>query len=76
VFNTNEVFIVNDTRLHKRNIEIVKINENTLLFKGLREGEMLVMQPLINVQEGTKVEIHNQPRGEADQRADSATPGQ
>ena len=76
VFNTNEVFIVNDTRLHKRNIDIVKINENTLLFKGLKEGAMLVMQPLINVQEGTKVEIHNQPRGGTDQQADSATPDQ
>jgi RND family efflux transporter MFP subunit len=63
VFNTNEVFIVNDSRLHKRTIDIVKVNENTLLFKGLQEGEMLVMQPLINVQEGTRVEIHNQPQG-------------
>ncbi|MBS3772320.1 MAG: efflux RND transporter periplasmic adaptor subunit, partial [Bacteroidales bacterium] len=62
VFNTNEVFIVNDTRLHKRNIDIIKVNDNanTLLFKGVEEGEMLVMQPLINVQEGTKVEIHNE----------------
>jgi hypothetical protein len=75
VFNTNEVFIVNDTRLHKRQIDIVKINENTLLFKGIQEGAMLVMQPLINVQEGTKVEIHNQPQGGMDQQADSATPG-
>lgn len=59
VFNTNEVFIVNEARLHKRTIDIVKINKKTLLFKGLKEGEMLVMQPLINVQEGTRVEIHN-----------------
>lgn len=78
VFNTNEVFIVNDTRLHKRTIDIVKINENenTLLFKGLEEGEMLVMQPLINVQEGTIVEIHNQPEVQAglSREDDSATP--
>jgi hypothetical protein len=59
VFNTNEVFIVNDNRLHKRTIDIIKVNENTLLFKGLKEGQMLVMEPLINVTEGTKVEIHN-----------------
>jgi RND family efflux transporter MFP subunit len=65
VFNTNEVFIVNDDRLHKRTINIVKVNEKTLLFKGLKEGEMLVMQPLINVQEGTKVEIHNQPNDQS-----------
>lgn len=76
VFNTNEVFIVNDTRLHKRTIEIIKVNENTLLFKGLEEGEMLVMQPLINVQEGTKVDIHNQPDIQAglSRENDSANP--
>jgi RND family efflux transporter MFP subunit len=70
VFNTNEVFIVNDTRLHKRTIDIVKVNEKTLLFKGLDEGEMLVMQPLINVQEGTKVEVHNQPEAPSGMNAD------
>ncbi|MEF8985404.1 MAG: efflux RND transporter periplasmic adaptor subunit, partial [Bacteroidales bacterium] len=78
VFNTNEVFIVNDTRLHKRNIDIIKVNDNanTLLFKGVEEGEMLVMQPLINVQEGTKVEIHNEPDIQAglSRENDSANP--
>jgi len=73
VFNSNEVFIVNDNRLHKRTIDIVKVNEKTLLFKGISEGDMLVMQPLINVQEGTKVEIHNQPEGQAGMQAPAAT---
>ncbi len=59
VFNTNEVFIVNEGRLHKRQINIIKLNEKTLIFNGLEEGQMLVMQPLINVLEGTLVEIHN-----------------
>lgn len=77
VFNTNEVFIVNDARLHKRNIDIVKVNENTLLFEGLPEKQMLVMQPLINVQEGTRVEIHNEPQEETgkDQESYSEIPG-
>ncbi len=60
VFNSNEVFVVNDDRLHKRVIDIVKVNEKSLLFRGLEKGEMLVMQPLINVQEGTLVEILDQ----------------
>ncbi|MFC2116748.1 efflux RND transporter periplasmic adaptor subunit, partial [Bacteroidota bacterium] len=55
VFNTNEVFVVNN-RLEKRVANIIKMNENTLIFNGLKEGEMLVMQPLINVLEGTLVE--------------------
>ena len=59
-FNTNEVFIIVDGRLQKRTINIVKENETTLLFDGLEEGAVLVMQPLINVQEGTQVIIQGQ----------------
>lgn len=56
VFNTNEVFVIVGNRLEKRVANIVKVNENTVLFNGLEEGEILVMQPLINVLEGTLVE--------------------
>lgn len=55
VFNSNEVFIVVDERLEKRNIEIVKLNAKTLLFRGLEPGSTLVTQALINVHEGTVV---------------------
>lgn len=61
VFNSDEVFIVIDQRLEKRNVEIIKVTERNILFRGVEEGQMLVMEPLINVSEGTKVEIHNQP---------------
>jgi membrane fusion protein (multidrug efflux system) len=56
VFNTNEVFVIVDNRLEKRIANIIKINEKTLVFNGLEEGQVLVMQPLINVLEGTLVE--------------------
>lgn len=55
VFNTDEVFIVNGDRLEKRIIDVVKLNEKTLVFRGLEEGQLLVTQALINVQEGTMV---------------------
>lgn len=55
VFNTDEVFIVNGGRLEKRIIDVVKLNEKTLVFRGLEEGQLLVTQALINVQEGTMV---------------------
>lgn len=57
VFNSNEVFIIVDGRLQKKVITIIKINEKTLLFKGLQEGVELVTQPLINVMEGSAVSI-------------------
>ncbi len=55
VFNTNEVFVVKEGRLQKKTINIIKINERTLLFNGLNEGEIVVTQALINVTEGTEV---------------------
>lgn len=55
VFNSNEVFLVKSNRLQKASIQVVKVNMNTLLFKGLQSGDTLVVQPLVNVYEGTVV---------------------
>ena len=43
--------------MRSRIIDIVKVNEKTLIFNGLEEGTMLVLQPLVNVLEGTFVEV-------------------
>jgi membrane fusion protein (multidrug efflux system) len=56
VFNTNEVFLARSGRLAKERIHVVKVNERTLLFNGLQEGDTLVVQQLINVSEGTLVQ--------------------
>ncbi len=58
VFNTNEVFIVKNGILEKKEIKIEKINEKTLLFSGISENTNLVVQALINVSEGTEVRIN------------------
>jgi membrane fusion protein (multidrug efflux system) len=70
VFNSNEVFLVKDGRLVKRQINIIKTNESTLILNGLDEGEMLVVQPLINVLEGTPVNILGKEKP-SDQKIDS-----
>jgi membrane fusion protein (multidrug efflux system) len=57
VFNTNEVFTVQDSVLKKEEIIIHKVNEKTLIFSGLKEGTELVMEPLINATENMKVHI-------------------
>jgi len=57
VFNSNEVFIIDDGRLLKKEINVIKTSESTLIFNGVEEGLMLVTQPLINVLEGTPVSI-------------------
>lgn len=57
VFNSNEVYIVVDGKLKKREINVLKTNETSLIFNGLEEGTKLVVQPLINVKENTPVGI-------------------
>jgi len=57
VFNSNEVFVVQDSVLMKQEIMVHKINENTLVFSGLPEGTELVMEALINASENMKVNI-------------------
>jgi len=56
VFNSNEVFIARSGRLAKEKINVVKVNESTLIFNGLPEGDSVVVQQLINVSEGTLVQ--------------------
>lgn len=56
VFNSDEVFVVREGRLVKEEIDVIKKNERTLIFKGIPEGDTLVVQQLINVSEGTLVQ--------------------
>ncbi len=57
VFNENEVFIIRDSLLVREVIDIQKISRDKLYFNGLREGEYIVTEPLINATENTKVQI-------------------
>ncbi|MDA3844001.1 MAG: HlyD family efflux transporter periplasmic adaptor subunit [Candidatus Kapabacteria bacterium] len=57
VFNHNHVFVVIDGKLVKESINILKVNEKTLLFNGLEEGTDIVVESLINVKENTVAEI-------------------
>jgi hypothetical protein len=68
VFNTNEVFVIEEGKLRIETINIIKVNTKTLIFNGIEEGKMLVMQPLINVLEGTVVEIQGQEKPTAEKQ--------
>ncbi|NOR75369.1 MAG: HlyD family efflux transporter periplasmic adaptor subunit, partial [Draconibacterium sp.] len=57
VFNSNEVFVIIDGKLKKQEIDIIKTNETTLIFNGLKEGVKIVVEPLVNVQENSPVGI-------------------
>lgn len=59
VFNRNKVFIVEDGKLKINEINILKINEKTLLFAGLPVNTKIVIEPLINATENTEVLTNN-----------------
>ncbi len=49
VFNRNQVYVVKDSALLEvRDIQIEKLREETVLFSGIEEGELVVTQPLVN----------------------------
>jgi membrane fusion protein (multidrug efflux system) len=72
VFNNNEVFMVRQGRLTKEQIDVIKVNDQTYIFRGLPEGDTLVVQQLINVSEGTLVQTDL----EAQERPGPGGPGQ
>jgi len=57
VLNDNQVFVVEKGKLNQKEIKVLKVNEKTLLFSGLNEGDELVVEPLINPRIGMNVEI-------------------
>ncbi len=57
VFNRDEVFIVENDKLIKKRINILKYNEETLIFSGIKEGAELVVEPLVNAHENSAVKI-------------------
>ena len=56
VFNYDEVFVVENERLVKRRVNILKTNDRTLIVNGLDKGAILVNQALLNIEESTLVD--------------------
>ena len=74
VFNANEVFIVENGHLLKRDINILKINKKTIIFRGLQEDIDLIIEPLANATENMSVDIFGREKTENDSiRNDSNT---
>lgn len=59
VYNSDEVFIVNEGKLERKIINVLKINPETIMFNGLDEGVEVVIDPLVNATPGTLVETYN-----------------
>jgi membrane fusion protein, multidrug efflux system len=59
VFNGNMVFVIDSGYLAKQEIELLKTNEKTIIFRGLEEGVEMVVQPLANANANMAVQTQS-----------------
>jgi len=57
IFNKEYVYTITDGKLKKEKVVILKTDESSALFSGLEPGAIVVVEPLVNAQEGTNAEI-------------------
>jgi multidrug efflux pump subunit AcrA (membrane-fusion protein) len=57
VFNYNQVFIVFEGKLFKREVNIIKQNDTSVVFDGLENNVFVVTEPLIDARENSEVKI-------------------
>lgn len=59
VFNKNEVYVVEGEKIHVQTLDIKLFLAETVLVRGLEDGTVVVMEPLINAKDGMKVKLLN-----------------
>ena len=57
LFNSDEIFIIEEGLLKIATVTVAKLNQNTALIRGIQPGVFIVTQPMINVAENTPVKI-------------------
>lgn len=57
LLNKTSVFIVENNQLKTIDLEIVSYQKNTVYVKGVPDGTVIVVEPVINGKDGAKVEI-------------------
>lgn len=57
IINKEYVYTIDNGKLKKEKVVILKNDESSVLFSGLEPGTFVVVEPLVNAQEGTNTEI-------------------
>jgi multidrug efflux pump subunit AcrA (membrane-fusion protein) len=57
LFEGNKLFVIENEQLKIRAIQIEKFNEETVLVSGLKDGDQVVPEPVINARENMDVKI-------------------
>ncbi|MEQ6165667.1 MULTISPECIES: HlyD family efflux transporter periplasmic adaptor subunit [unclassified Ekhidna] len=54
IYNGNEVFVLEDSLLKKKSINVVRLSEEDAIFNGLEQGQELVVEPLLGAYNNMK----------------------
>lgn len=57
VFRNNRVYVVENNLLKEKQINVIKLNDNTLIFNGLKEGELLVVDVPVKASDNMEVDV-------------------
>ncbi len=60
IYNGNEVFVVEDSLLKVRHVNVIRLTDEDAIFNGLQEGDELVVEPLIGAYNNLKVTSREQ----------------
>jgi hypothetical protein len=55
IFDNNKIYVVKDSMLIEKTVNIHKIKNATVLFSGINEGEKVVSEVFLGATEGMKV---------------------
>jgi membrane fusion protein, multidrug efflux system len=57
VVNSNQVYVILKGKLARKDIEVLKVYDESILFRGLEEGIYVITEALVNPVEGNEVEL-------------------
>lgn len=57
LFDLNKIYLVEENQLKERQVIIEKYNEETIIVSGLKDGDQVVPEPVINARENMPVKI-------------------
>ena len=59
IFNKNEVYVVKNNRIFSTSVDIQMFQENTVLARGIKDGTIIVLEPILNAKDSMEVRILN-----------------
>lgn len=59
LFNKNEVYVVENSRIFSRPVDISLYQKNTVLIKGVEDKTVIVLEPILNAKDSMEVKVIN-----------------